>query len=177
MSFNELTHNFLAVHLLKHENMDRTGSEIGEQQGENPQKTHNYKQVIPRPAKRKWTPQLTAYEIALKKELEKAHKEYTKLEARLQWVSDKLKVSRAMNEQKKQRIEQIKHLVSKKGRPRTKPDPTLVKLSEVERVMALRVVHQYRQAANKELYLTKLKFAIGIDPLTDFAAPDSKGGA
>lgn len=127
-----------------------------------------------RKARVKYARAETVAEKALKCEIGKLHTKNRHLEVKLSETLDRLKIARKQIEG--YQIKLSVYASRERGKPRTKPDPTLVKLSETERLMALRVVHQYRQAANKELYLTKLKFAIGIDPLTDFAAPESKGG-
>ena len=145
-------------------------TEIGTNKGESPQKPTIYKQ-----ARRKYDRAESVLEKGLKREIEKLHTKIRHLEQKHAENKDRLTVCRAKLDSALTKL--CVYQGNEKGRPRTKPDPTLVKLSEAERLIALRVVHQYRQAASKELYLTKLKFAIGIDPLTDFAAPDSKGGA
>ena len=128
-----------------------------------------------RKARVKYARAETVAEKALKCEIGKLHTKIKHLDVKLSETRDRLTSARKQVEG--YQIKLCVYAGRERGKPRTKPDPTLVKLSEAERLMSLRVVHQYRQAANKELYLTKLKFAIGIDPLTDFAAPDSKGGA
>ncbi len=155
--------------------MDKGSGENTQQLGENPPNFDLYKPHVPRPAKRKWRPLEAAYEVALKKELEKVQKAYSKLEVEFQRVKEKLKASRRANEIKYDRIQQIKHSVKKKGRPQVRPDPLLVKLSEAERVMILNIVAQYNAAPNKELFLTKLKFAIGIDPMQGYNGRTDSG--
>jgi len=147
-----------------------TNAEMAQSSGETLQKA-----TFPRPARRKFDRAESVYEKALKCEFEKQSKRMAALERKLAETQDRLTATRKRAEGYQAKL--CVYDGRAVGKPRKHPDPTLVKLSEAERLIALRVVHQYRQAANKELYLTKLKFAIGIDPLTDFAAPDSKGGA